>query len=367
VRVQGSNVPAEDPQNDAYTLGFYPTQAIDDREHVSPEAAEVVASQATGGLSDILASPEDSQDLDAFSSKRYLVQRWGGGTVCDMTGVERKVEVQVRKALSFNRPLTDGQFHCNTQSTDRIALIRETALCAYVVVIHTARLCSEPYFLGSSSGSSSSEPSHQINCRPIARKPSTLEPAEAAASSPSAQQPTALHVSSAETTTATPQADELPGIDLPQEETGEREQPEQTAMFYLDLETGQIVHQELSKDEDAEASGESDEAGDSQEALRGFAVALEKSLAAAMKDGQLGAKRQKPGDDAIQRINELLRGFTDPAAALQKVLQRQRSRPRLEQGQVGTTQHQAMKGLYAEHFEEGEDDRKKAPRPHEEL
>ena len=31
------------------------------------------------------------------------------------------------------------QFHCSTQSVDRIVLIRETAICVYSLVIHTVR------------------------------------------------------------------------------------------------------------------------------------------------------------------------------------------------------------------------------------
>ena len=72
--------------------------------------------RALGSLREILASEdkagEDSASHNAvgfvhgtgrgaFESgngdeKRYLVQRWAGGTLCDKTGVERKVEVQVR-------------------------------------------------------------------------------------------------------------------------------------------------------------------------------------------------------------------------------------------------------------------------------
>lgn len=39
------------------------------------------------------------------------------------------------------------QFHCNPQSSDRISLIKETATCAYLMVIQTPRLCNDVAFL----------------------------------------------------------------------------------------------------------------------------------------------------------------------------------------------------------------------------
>ena len=63
---------------------------------------------------------------------RYLSQNLTGGTTCDLTGKPRRVEVQ---------------FHCHPQSTDRIGWIKETATCAYLMVIYTPRLCNDLAFL----------------------------------------------------------------------------------------------------------------------------------------------------------------------------------------------------------------------------
>lgn len=60
------------------------------------------------------------------------------------------------------------QFHCNTQSTDRIALIRETSICNYVLIIHTPRLCTISLFLDSHAESQGE--SNTIECRPVVNK-----------------------------------------------------------------------------------------------------------------------------------------------------------------------------------------------------
>jgi len=61
--------PTEDPETQSYVLG----QAAQDGTRNSGEGTEL---QATGEL-------------------RYLVQKFGGGTICDLTGKERKIEIQV--------------------------------------------------------------------------------------------------------------------------------------------------------------------------------------------------------------------------------------------------------------------------------
>lgn len=68
------------------------------------------------------------------------------------------------------------QFHCNTQTPDRIFLIRETSICNYVMLIHTPRLCAEPIFLerrrgtgpdDSPAGGGGNQQIEQVRCRPI--------------------------------------------------------------------------------------------------------------------------------------------------------------------------------------------------------
>lgn len=71
-------------------------------------------------------------ELQAKGETRYLVQRLGGGTTCDLTGRERRVEIQ---------------FHCHPQSSDRIGWIKEVSTCSYLMVIYTPRLCNDVAFL----------------------------------------------------------------------------------------------------------------------------------------------------------------------------------------------------------------------------
>lgn len=52
--------------------------------------------------------------------------------MCDLTGVERRIEVQ---------------FHCNPGSPDKISMMKETAACVYLVVVHTPRLCNDVAFM----------------------------------------------------------------------------------------------------------------------------------------------------------------------------------------------------------------------------
>jgi protein OS-9 len=61
-------------------------------------------------------------DLVLNSQGRYLVQRWSGGTVCDMTGRPRRIEIQ---------------FHCRMGGVDEISSIKEIATC---VVLRTSLL-----------------------------------------------------------------------------------------------------------------------------------------------------------------------------------------------------------------------------------
>ncbi|GAA5966599.1 hypothetical protein JCM3765_005670 [Sporobolomyces pararoseus] len=149
VQVAGSPTPKEDPNAEAYTLGHSPEPSIYSSNpkygsgSLQLAKKEALIPSTLGGLEGV--------GLD--ESGRYLVQIWEGGTTCDKTGLPRTVEVQ---------------FHCNTQTIDRIALIRETSICRYVLLIHTPRLCAEPLFL--EGAGKSSEPASTIECQPIVSK-----------------------------------------------------------------------------------------------------------------------------------------------------------------------------------------------------
>ncbi|KAF8274961.1 hypothetical protein EI94DRAFT_1768293 [Lactarius quietus] len=104
----------EDPDWEAYDLGRAPESS-----------SSVDLSRADHGA--VTANLE----LARGTGSRYLVQRWGDGTVCDKTGKRREIEVQ---------------FHCSMTMTDSIMFVKETKTCHYILVINTPRLCGEPGF-----------------------------------------------------------------------------------------------------------------------------------------------------------------------------------------------------------------------------
>ncbi|TGO81551.1 hypothetical protein BPOR_1108g00030 [Botrytis porri] len=71
-------------------------------------------------------------ELQVKGDMRYLVQKMEGGTICDLTGKPRQVEVQ---------------FHCNPNVKDRIGYIKEMTTCSYLMVVYTPRLCDDVAFM----------------------------------------------------------------------------------------------------------------------------------------------------------------------------------------------------------------------------
>ena len=77
--------PIEDKGVEAYVLGRF-----DDPEGGKSKSAEGGDVSKTGSASETgLAKLEQKGDV------RYLVQNLSGGTTCDLTGKERRIEVQV--------------------------------------------------------------------------------------------------------------------------------------------------------------------------------------------------------------------------------------------------------------------------------
>lgn len=124
--------PIEDQTSHSFVLGRF--QHDDEESEADADSSSKSAKANTA-------------ELQTKGESRYLVQRLSGGTVCDLTGAERKIEVQ---------------FHCHPQSTDRIGWIKELTTCSYLMVIYTPRLCHDvafqlPQF----------EDTHSIQCREI--------------------------------------------------------------------------------------------------------------------------------------------------------------------------------------------------------
>lgn len=93
-------------------------------------------------------TPPNSQ-LQTKGESRYLSQRLEDGTICDLTGRPRTVEIQ---------------YHCSPGATaDRIGWIKEVTTCTYLMVVYTPRLCSDMAFQPPKETRA-----HPIRCRPIA-------------------------------------------------------------------------------------------------------------------------------------------------------------------------------------------------------
>ncbi|KAI9715018.1 MAG: hypothetical protein M1812_006232 [Candelaria pacifica] len=153
--------PVEDPGVPAYVLG----------EVVTPESGDRDPDDVTTTGIQSATSGSQVGELQARGETRYLVQKLGGGTVCDLTGKDRKVEVQVGiLSQSTKRQLAEKwhllQFHCHPQSHDRIGWIKEVSTCSYLMVIYTPRLCNDVAFL----------PPRQSKANPIACREVVPEP-----------------------------------------------------------------------------------------------------------------------------------------------------------------------------------------------
>ncbi|EEC16837.1 AMPlified in osteosarcoma isoform, putative [Ixodes scapularis] len=90
---------------------------------------------------------ELAEQLNKTGQQKYHSQKYTRGTVCDITGAPRKVEVR---------------YYCDEDSTDYIFSVEEPETCSYVFTVHTSRVCSFPPLRRLST----SRP-HTISCSPL--------------------------------------------------------------------------------------------------------------------------------------------------------------------------------------------------------
>lgn len=84
--------PVEDPGVPGFMLGTYDKKLDDDDTPKDDKWAGEVALEMREGAKRLRSG---HGELVQRGETRYLVQKLGGGTVCDLTGKERKIEVQV--------------------------------------------------------------------------------------------------------------------------------------------------------------------------------------------------------------------------------------------------------------------------------
>ncbi|KAL3426748.1 glucosidase II beta subunit-like protein [Phlyctema vagabunda] len=136
---------------------FPPQRDPNTKEFVLGKARPTSSKKSKGSQEDVrgksvdLRTPAHSKppntELQTKGDTRYLVQKMEGGTLCDLTGKPRRVEVQ---------------YHCNPHVTDRIGYIKEVTTCAYLLVIYTPRLCNDVAFMPPKENKA-----HTIQCRVV--------------------------------------------------------------------------------------------------------------------------------------------------------------------------------------------------------
>ena len=118
----GNQVPSYPPLEDPTTESFILGQTPANERHSDAELYGNSPSQLDEGLTSV----------NAIGEQRYLVQQMGGGTWCDLIRKNRRIEIQ---------------FQCDPSGGDRIAWVKETSTCSYLMVIHTPKLCNDLAFL----------------------------------------------------------------------------------------------------------------------------------------------------------------------------------------------------------------------------
>lgn len=144
--------PVEDTSVHSFVLGRFSKddkrKKTDARKTLGNEKGSKDAFDDEGNTPDEEEKALKIPRLESKGSSRYMVQRLTDGTECDLTGEPRKIDVQVSSAFPLREALLiKPQFHCNPQSADRIAMIKETTICSYLMVIDTPRLCHDVAFL----------------------------------------------------------------------------------------------------------------------------------------------------------------------------------------------------------------------------
>ncbi|KAI1447284.1 glucosidase II beta subunit-like protein-domain-containing protein [Annulohypoxylon stygium] len=143
-----SGPPVRDINVAEYVLGRVPDSHTTHSTSRSSRRGQSNPTNDKGDKGDSAPTPPPNTELQIKGDQRYLVQKMGDGTICDLTGRERTIEIQ---------------YHCSPGSTqDRIGWIKEVTTCAYLMVVNTPRLCVDVAFLPPKE-----ERANVISCRAI--------------------------------------------------------------------------------------------------------------------------------------------------------------------------------------------------------
>jgi len=144
--------PIQDPDTVAYVLGRVPGSESEKKSKSKKQQQQQQQQQQQDATANTNAQGSSAQppnaELQVKGDQKYLVQKMGAGTICDLTGRERTIEVQ---------------YHCAPSMTsERIAWVKEVTTCAYLMLVNTPLLCSDVAFLPPQESTA-----NPITCRPI--------------------------------------------------------------------------------------------------------------------------------------------------------------------------------------------------------
>ncbi|OAQ31407.1 hypothetical protein K457DRAFT_30916 [Linnemannia elongata AG-77] len=126
VQSNGQLIP-DTPEN-TYVLAVYQSEEESNNNQVQPN--NEAALQQRSPSSSVVRSTVTTTELEVSNERKYLVQHWENGDICDVTGQPRKVEVQ---------------FQCAPHN-DKIQVVMETTICNYIMVIYSPNLCKDTAF-----------------------------------------------------------------------------------------------------------------------------------------------------------------------------------------------------------------------------
>ena len=140
--------PTRDPASLEYVLGRVHYDNYQQGSQHQQQGQQQAANPDAVPNTPSTIQPPPNTELLVKDNQRYLVQRLDSGTVCDLTGRDRTIEIQYRCAPNL--------------STDRIGWIKEVTTCAYLMVVQTPRLCGDVAFLPPKEVRA-----HAISCRVV--------------------------------------------------------------------------------------------------------------------------------------------------------------------------------------------------------
>ncbi|KAG0277452.1 Protein OS-9 [Linnemannia gamsii] len=127
VQSNGGQWVPQAPEN-TYILARY--QSEESNNNQAQPNNEAALQQRSPSSTSVVKSTITTTELEVSNDRKYLVQHWESGDICEETNLPRKVEVQ---------------FQC-APFEDKIQLVHESPICNYIMVIASPNLCKDTAF-----------------------------------------------------------------------------------------------------------------------------------------------------------------------------------------------------------------------------